>query len=284
MTTAPTLKLAARLHCAAEWFTALLDAVGSQPIGKSPRQCPGHRDEHPSLTVDAGDDGRALIHCHVGCDYRKILKALHCPAGVLYTPPPVSPVEYSTRFCQDLVFPKVELRSGSLRDRGYRLDRVHDYGGWRLERWRNGAGGKELVWFTRDTHGAMIPGLLGTPLSALPLYREPDIAIAEAAGEIVLIVESESSVDALVGWYATTWAGGANAVQIEVLTRVLGGYRNIVVIPDNDDAGRQCLRRLDGADLAPHVLMPPAGEDARDLYQRLGPDEFERAIAKKVEL
>jgi hypothetical protein len=29
--------------------------------------CPGHEDRHASLSVAAGDDGRALLTCHTGC-------------------------------------------------------------------------------------------------------------------------------------------------------------------------------------------------------------------------
>lgn len=29
--------------------------------------CPSHEDKNPSLSVNVGDDGRALIHCFAGC-------------------------------------------------------------------------------------------------------------------------------------------------------------------------------------------------------------------------
>jgi putative DNA primase/helicase len=30
--------------------------------------CPGHDDHEPSLSIGTGADGRALVHCHAGCD------------------------------------------------------------------------------------------------------------------------------------------------------------------------------------------------------------------------
>jgi len=30
-------------------------------------RCPAHDDREPSLSLDEGDDGRALVHCHAGC-------------------------------------------------------------------------------------------------------------------------------------------------------------------------------------------------------------------------
>jgi hypothetical protein len=38
--------------------------------------CPAHEDNNPSLSIDEGADGRALIRCHAGCDTNKVLSAL----------------------------------------------------------------------------------------------------------------------------------------------------------------------------------------------------------------
>lgn len=38
--------------------------------------CPGHEDENPSLSIDAGNDGRVLLYCHAGCTFESILNAL----------------------------------------------------------------------------------------------------------------------------------------------------------------------------------------------------------------
>jgi hypothetical protein len=39
-------------------------------------KCPAHRDRRPSLKVDTGVDGRALLHCFAGCSYPDIIRAL----------------------------------------------------------------------------------------------------------------------------------------------------------------------------------------------------------------
>jgi DNA primase len=110
------------------------------------------------------------------------------------------------------------------------------------------------------------------------LYREGDVRKAIALGEVVLLVESESSVDALTGHYATTWPGGASSVQIGRLTSVLGGYERLVVIPDVDPAGLAALDTLRAAGRAPHVIIAGPGEDARDLLSRVGRAEFELLV------
>ncbi len=39
-------------------------------------RCPGHPDEIPSLSIDEGDGGRTLLHCHAGCETAAIMAAL----------------------------------------------------------------------------------------------------------------------------------------------------------------------------------------------------------------
>src|SRR5512132_2185941 len=39
-------------------------------------KCPAHEDDHDSLSIDEGDDGRALLKCFAGCDIEVIVKAL----------------------------------------------------------------------------------------------------------------------------------------------------------------------------------------------------------------
>lgn len=38
--------------------------------------CPAHNDKSPSLSIAEGEDGRLLVHCHAGCEYRDIMAAV----------------------------------------------------------------------------------------------------------------------------------------------------------------------------------------------------------------
>jgi hypothetical protein len=38
--------------------------------------CPAHDDQNPSLSVGIGKDGRLLLHCHAGCRFADVIKAL----------------------------------------------------------------------------------------------------------------------------------------------------------------------------------------------------------------
>ena len=46
--------------------------------------CPSHEDKRNSLSVNVGDDGRILIHCHRGCDVDAILEAVHAERRDLF--------------------------------------------------------------------------------------------------------------------------------------------------------------------------------------------------------
>ncbi len=59
-------------------FTAL-EAHGCRPRKrgwKATALCPVHSDTHSSLSLDIGDNGRALVHCFAGCPTEMIVSAL----------------------------------------------------------------------------------------------------------------------------------------------------------------------------------------------------------------
>ncbi|BCJ65137.1 hypothetical protein [Polymorphospora rubra] len=266
-----------------EWFSGLLDVAGSQPRGAALRQCPAHSDRSPSLSVRPGPEGSVRVKCFTGCTTEQILASVACSRTRLAKPAPIPPAAYAEQVRLALTFPEVVVREGSPASRGYRLEAVHDYGQAALFRWRSRSGDKELVWETRKESGALVPGLIGVTLLDLPLYRESEVRMAMATGEPVLLVESESSVDALRGFYATTWAGGADAVNLRRLVDILVGYPNTVAIPDNDPAGRRWRDRAYAAGIAPFTVWPAEGADARDLWQQLGPTDFHRVVQNTLQ-
>jgi hypothetical protein len=50
--------------------------------------CPAHADRSPSLSLDIGDDGRALLYCFAGCATRQIMSALGLQMSDLFIRPP----------------------------------------------------------------------------------------------------------------------------------------------------------------------------------------------------
>lgn len=49
-------------------------------------RCPAHEDRNPSLSVNAGDDGRALIRCHAGCAVEAVCTAIGLQPSDLFDP------------------------------------------------------------------------------------------------------------------------------------------------------------------------------------------------------
>ena len=271
---------------AARWVEEVLAALGSTrtPGRNGKWQCPAHArsGEHaPSLAVGTREDtGGAWVVCFAGCTAREIAHALGATLDHLGRPPRLSATAWIRTRRLERGFPAPKA-GGSPRSQGYRHEAFHSYGpGFRKERLRHPVtGDKAIEWQRRNDKGEWVWGLPEhTRPADLPLYREEDLPHALGAGETVLLVESESTVDALnrAGWYAVTWAGGAGSPPLERLAVLLAGHGTHVVIGgDADDPGRACVERIGEVLPDAAVLFSDcAGEDPRDLLTRLGPDEF----------
>ena len=52
-------------------------ALGGHKTGSGwSAQCPAHDDQTPSLSINAGRNGKVLVHCHAGCKQRDVIAAL----------------------------------------------------------------------------------------------------------------------------------------------------------------------------------------------------------------
>ena len=47
-------------------------------------RCPTHDDRTPSLSIRECDNGKVLVYCHAGCDYKAILAAVCMKPGDLF--------------------------------------------------------------------------------------------------------------------------------------------------------------------------------------------------------
>ena len=291
------------LH-ALRWFEGVLRASGStcSPGRGGKWQCPAHaRDGEHSRSLAVGargsdasgelgggagqSDGRGVwVFCHAGCSAREIAAALGMRMSLdhLRRPPRISPARWVRVRRVEVGFAAAKA-GGCPRSEGYRHERFHPYGpSVRLERLRHPVtGDKAMEWWARNDRGEWVPGLLGTREVDLPLYREHEVVAAVALGETVLLVESESSADALPGWYVTTWAGGAGSPPLGRIAELLADHPDVVIIADADAAGRSCAGRLSEALPRAAVLISEReGEDARDLYTRLGADGFTERVTR----
>jgi hypothetical protein len=61
---------------AVELVCSRLGDVHLKSGGGYTAKCPAHEDDHRSLSIDAGEDGRALLKCFAGCQSEAIVKAI----------------------------------------------------------------------------------------------------------------------------------------------------------------------------------------------------------------
>jgi DNA primase len=167
-------------------------------------KCPAHNDNNPSLSIREVD-GRVLVHCHAGCRQSDVIGVLEA-RGLWRTQPTQKPRVVSTYGYTDedgkLLYQVVRYEPKDFKQR-----RPDGFGGWI---WKKG--------------------------ECQVLYRLPEVLQAA----IVFVVEGEKDVETLRehGLVATTNAGGAKAPWIPQFTEVLR-EREVILIPDNDPAGRK---------------------------------------------
>lgn len=213
-------------------------------------------DMHPSLGVNYGADGRAVLNCRsVGCDVREIVRRFGLTMSDLFAEPlereaasPVSPIRY---------------------------DYIDEFGKplYRVERKAN----KEFP--QEHWNGqAWVRGLPQT-VRRVP-YHLPQLLYARDRGERVYIVEGEKDVHTLEYWglVATTCSGGSGAWRrsfAQGWDEYFTGL-DVVVLPDNDEPGRKysaaVQETLQGVAASVRVceLAVEAGEDVTDWIQRRG--------------
>lgn len=193
--------------------------------------CPAHGDQHNSLSVSVGAGESVLLYCHAGCTFEAVQAALG--ADVPGRAHVVSTYDYRDE-------------SGALLYQAVRFE-PKDF----RQRKPDGAGG----WSYKLNGVRRVP------------YRLPELLTADPQ-EQVFIVEGEKDADRLcaLGLVATTNAGGAGKWRDE-FNDVLRG-RRVVVIPDNDEPGREHASRvaqsLRGAAADVRILslqnLPPKGD------------------------
>jgi hypothetical protein len=206
-----------------------LDGRGVRRAGKGwQARCAQHDDEHASLSLGEGDDGRALLHCHVGCRVEDVVAALGLTMA-------------------DLMPANDEWRPNEKRERrskatSARIVATYDYidqsGELQYQLVRREPKGFSLR--RPDGTGGWIPGLEGV---GRVLYRLPEL-LAARWDEPTIVVEGEKDADALakLGFIATTNMGGAGKWEPEYTATL--ARRHVVILPDNDDAGREHAERV----------------------------------------
>jgi hypothetical protein len=239
----------------------MLKGVEKNAKGDWSAKCPAHDDKHSSLSV-THRDGRWLIYCHADCSVDAIVSALG--------------IKISDLFDDDTHTHKANGKAhGSF---------IAEY----IYKTKEGEPSRKVC-RTADkqfpqfqwTGTAWQSGVKGVPI--LP-YRLPELMRANVEMP-VYIVEGEKDCDALakIGFVATTNPMGAGKWKSE-----LNNYfsnRHVLVIPDNDDAGRnhaeQVARNLDPVAASVRVVHLPLTMKGGDVSDWLKDDPTGARLARE---
>lgn len=250
--------------------TDLLDTVLARFADPHPEaegqymaRCPVHDDATRSLSVGQGDKG-VVVKCLAGCETRTVLEAVGLTFRDLFPPETRQrgkghvAATYPYHDAEGaLLFEVVRLEPKAFRQR-----RPDGAGGW--------------VWSLKGVRRE--------------LYRLPQVLEAVRERRRVYVAEGEKDADRLaaLGLVATTAPGGADK-WARHYTEALAGAADVVVLPDNDEAGAKHAAKvcaeLDGkADLV-RVLelpgLPPKG-DVSDWLAKGGTAEALELLADEA--
>jgi len=221
--------------------------------------CPAHSDGDPSLSVAEGKDGKVLLHCHAGCEFKSVITALELEVEDLFPngdQPPTGRIEATYDYHD---------ADGKLT-----FQVVRKYPKTFLQRRPNGSG--EWIWDVKGVERVV--------------YHLPTVNAASGDGWI-FVCEGEKSADALVGLglVATCNSGGAGKWK-NSHSEALRGKR-VCIIPDNDAAGEDHASRvasaLKGIATDVRIVHLPSVTEKSDPYDWVGAGGTKEQLLTLVE-
>ncbi len=264
-------------------------ALGGRRSGKGwVVKCPAHQDKRPSLSIDEGSNGKALVKCRAGCSQDDVIDALR-GRGLWPEPHTTAPKAASTVAMRTAMpkapdvewTPVLPVPDGSPSPDFKGLLGAEPSAFWdyqdsrgrplgyvaRLDR----ADGKAILPVTWCCAGETTAWRVKAFPAPRPLYGLPQLA--ERPDAPVLVVEGEKVVVAAAQLFddrvAVTWPGGSGAVGKADWRRLKG--RDIVIWPDADAPGKKAAREVAdhalraGATSACIVALPDGLPDGWDL-------------------
>lgn len=217
----------------------------------------GNGDKNPSLSISEGPDGKALFHCHGGCDQSTVFSVMrergYLPELEGRNVEPLALIKPITRQLEQewhysdeegvTLFIKQRFRTADAKGKDYKLIKVDEAGR------RHATLGDARI----------VP------------YKLPELRDAVSKGRYVYLTEGEKAADAIIslGSVATSSHAGSGTWP-DAITEYFAGA-NVVILPDNDVPGWKYAKKA-AAKLLPVAksvrVVDLGGED-------LGDDAFE---------
>lgn len=240
-------------------------------------RCPAHEDGQASLSIAEGNDGRVLLKCHAGCDYKRIVSALGVEERDLFdadatpatatkksTPSKSTSKAFTTADAAQKAYERTlgkPTHSWTYRDR----ETLAEVG--RVLRWDRPDGKKDIRPLSRHADGWRLEHMA----EPRPLYGVEFLEDADR----VYVVEGEKccgvlSLEGGLGLASTTSSGGSNVASKTDWSPLAG--REVVILPDADKAGRKyaeevasILLKLDPPAVVRIVDLAPDADDGSDV-------------------
>jgi len=226
-----------------------LQDSGIKPAGEGrwTSRCPvpSHGDSVASLSVGRGSGGRALLKCFGPCSTEDVVEALGLKLEDLFEE------HFDKDDPREIPHEKWPITAEYVYEDAVG-NPVH-----KAIRRASPVSGRKTFSQASLVNGRWVPGTANT---VLVLYRLPQLLDSETR-ETVFIVEGERDVETLVSLdvVATTNVSGSSGWKPEYAKWLKG--RHVVIIPDNDDAGRKHLvavrESLKSVAASVRVLMLP---------------------------
>jgi hypothetical protein len=251
----------------------LLIGVKQTKSGWSAR-CPAHEDRQASLSIGDGKDGRVLLKCHAGCDYKKIVAALKLDERDLFDADS-TPAAATTRSTSSKATSKAYATADAAQ-KAYERKLGKPTASWEYElngklvgvvlRWDRPDGKKEVRPLSLHADGWRLEHMA----EPRPLYGLGSWPVK--VRDRVYVVEGEKCVDAArgLGLLASTSSAGSNAASKSDWSPLAG--LDVVILPDADEPGRKyadevasILLRLDPPATVRIVDLAPDADDRSDV-------------------
>jgi putative DNA primase/helicase len=252
-------------------------------------RCPAHNGTSAdSLSVKEGDDGRALLICHAGCELQKICDALGISVVDLFVH---SESENGTTKKVTRKTNRITNGEDSEDDRILATEDLPDGTYWEF----TSPSGEVLYLqrhkrevYRRVGYGLWKKGLNGM---AQVLYNLPELIGGVRAGEPIFHLEGPKDVETArerLGVVATT-SGGTNSWRSSYREHYIGA--DVTIIPDNDESGRkyaaEVAQSIAAVARSVKVVDLPDLEEGGDLTDWLDAghtgQEFFAAVEKALE-
>lgn len=247
-------------------FLSLLDGVRGTDSQYTAR-CPAHDDKRASLCVSQGSDGRILLKCQAGCDWREVIAALGVKKADLF--PQKGPKITGT------VRPALVATYAYQDENGQTLGEKLRYSD------------KHFTWRRPRGNGWEYK----KPAGIVP-YRLPDLA----TNDTVFLVEGEKDADALaaLGLSATCSPDGAGPGKWKAAYSKWFAGKTVYILQDNDAVGKayakeeaaavsEVAKQVKVLDLCAIWAELPEHGDVSDLIAHMGGKAAAKAVLSLAE-